>query len=253
MKVTFLGTGTSQGVPVVACDCKVCRSDDQRDKRLRSSVMVEINNKVIVIDAGPDFRQQMLAENVRQLDGILITHEHKDHLGGLDEIRAFNFFQKKPAEVYARSSVHRIIRKDFDYAFAENKYPGVPQINLHAISNRPFELDGIPVIPIELLHNELPVFGFRIGDFSYLTDLSLIKENERKKIMGSKVVVLAALRKKIHCSHMNLAQAVELIDEIKPERAYLTHISHLMGLHEDVENELPAHIRLAYDRLKIII
>lgn len=253
MLITFLGTGTSQGVPVVACQCAICHSTDERDKRLRSSVMIEENSRLIIIDAGPDFRQQLLRENVCQLDGILITHEHKDHIGGLDDVRSFNFIQKKAVEVYARQSIHTVVLREFDYAFKEDKYPGAPNIRLHEVVDDPFEIGGISVIPVEAKHNELPVFGYRIGDFSYLTDMSQITEKEIQKLKGSKVVVLAALRKKVHPSHMNLAQALELIEKISPEKAYLTHISHLMGFHAEVENELPENVRLAYDGLKITI
>lgn len=251
MKITFLGTGTSQGVPVVACGCSVCKSTDEKDKRLRSSALIEMEGKIIVIDAGPDFRQQLLRETIMQLDGIILTHGHKDHIGGLDDVRAFNYLQKKAIDIYARKEVHDQIRREFEYAFSETRYPGVPEFHLKVIENKPFMMEGIEVIPIEALHFKLPVFGYRIQQFAYLTDLSSITDKEKEKLLGVKVVVLPALRKKPHYSHMNLVQALELIAEIKPERAYLTHISHLMGLHAEVEKELPEHVRLAYDGLKI--
>jgi phosphoribosyl 1,2-cyclic phosphate phosphodiesterase len=253
MKVVFLGTGTSQGVPVVACDCRVCRSTDLKDQRLRASVLIETGGKVFVIDAGPDFRQQMLREQVKKLDAILITHEHKDHIGGLDDVRAFNFIQRKAAEVYAGKSVLPVVLREFDYAFGEDKYPGVPEINLHEVGAEPFLVDGISIIPVSAMHHELPVLGFRIGDFAYLTDLSHISPGETEKLAGTRILVVGALRKKVHHSHMNLAQAIELIDSIKPEKAYLTHISHLMGCHAEVENELPSHVSLAFDRLTLSV
>lgn len=251
MKITVLGTGTSQGVPVIACDCAVCSSTSELDKRLRSSVMIETNGKTIIIDAGPDFRQQLLREKVKTIDAILVTHEHKDHIGGLDDVRSFNFLQKKAVDVYAGKEVLPVIRQCFDYAFSDEKYPGVPEIQLHEVSNEAFEIEGIRILPVRALHYKMPVFGYRIGDFAYLTDLSEISEEEQSKLNGVKVVILAALRKKIHYSHMNLEQALELLKKIKPEKAYLTHISHMMGIHEEIEKELPENVWLAYDGLKI--
>lgn len=251
MKITFLGTGTSMGVPVISCNCGVCTSSDARDNRLRSSVMIEVDGKTIVIDTGPDFRQQMLRENVKQLDAVLLTHGHKDHTGGLDDVRAFNFFLMKTIDVYARMDVQESIKKEFSYAFAENKYPGVPQIELFTIENEPFMIDDLFVIPIDAMHHHLPVFGFKIGDFTYITDANYISKEEKKKIKGSKVLVLNALRRKEHLSHFTLEQALEIMEEIKPERGYLTHISHQLGLHEEVEKELPPFVKLAYDGLVI--
>jgi len=253
LKVTFLGTGTSQGVPVIACPCKVCSSGDSKDKRLRSSVLVETKNNILVIDAGPDFRQQMLRENVCRIDAVLITHAHKDHIGGLDDIRAFNYFQKGPVNVYARQNVHKVLRSDFFYAFEDEKYPGVPDINLHAIKTHPFKINNDTIIPIEVMHYRLPVFGFRINDFTYITDANFISDDELEKIKGSKIVVLNALRRKQHISHFNLEEAIKVLQHIQPEQAYLTHISHQLGLHEDVEKELPEFVKLAYDGLKIEI
>lgn len=253
MKVTFLGTGTSQGVPVIACPCKVCSSGDSKDKRLRSSVLVETKNNILVIDAGPDFRQQMLRENVCRIDAVLITHAHKDHIGGLDDIRAFNYFQKGPVNVYARQNVHKVLRLDFFYAFEDEKYPSVPDINLHAIKNRTFEINNDLIIPVEVMHHHLSVLGFRINEFTYITDANFISDDELEKIKGSKIVVLNALRRKQHISHFTLDEAVNILQQLKPEQAYLTHISHQMGLHTEVEKELPSFIKLAYDGLKIEI
>jgi phosphoribosyl 1,2-cyclic phosphate phosphodiesterase len=253
MKITFLGTGTSQGVPVVACHCEVCSSGNFRDKRLRSSLLLEDQGKFFVIDAGPDFRQQMLREGVDHLESILLTHEHKDHIGGLDDVRAFNYFQKKAMDVYARREIHSRIMTEFDYAFKEDKYPGVPEICLHAVGDQAFQVSHLEILPVTAEHYKLPVLGFRIGDFVYLTDFSTIREEEKQKLLGAKIVILPALRKKPHYSHMNLEQALQLIEEIRPEKAYLTHISHMMGLHDTVEKELPANVKLAYDGLKLEI
>lgn len=252
MFLTFLGTGTSQGVPVVACDCNVCRSSDPKDKRLRSSVLIETEEKRIIIDCGPDFRQQMLRENLCSLDAILITHAHKDHIGGLDDVRAFNYILQRPADVYASKNVQKVIKKEFSYAFNEVKYPGVPEINLHLIWNRRFEISGISILPIKTLHfKDHYVFGFRIGDLTYITDTIDIPEKEMKKIEGSKIVIINALRKKKHYSHFTLSEAVAILKRLKPQHGYLTHISHQMGCYEDVEIELPDFISQAYDGLKL--
>ncbi len=251
MKVTFLGTGTSQGVPVIACPCPVCRSDNQKDKRLRTSVFIETGNKKIIIDTGPDFRQQMLRENVKVLDAILYTHDHKDHIAGLDDVRAFNFVNQKPVDVYLEERVIPAIKREFSYIFAENKYPGIPQINLKTIDNFPFEAGGIKVTPIRAFHYRLPVMGFRIGDLTYITDANYLPEEEKEKIIGSRFIVINALRKQKHISHYSLSEAVRLINEFGPRRGYLTHISHQMGLHEEVQKELPPNILLAYDGLSI--
>ena len=253
MKVTVLGTGTSQGVPVVACDCKVCSSKNPKDKRLRTAILVETSDNTIVIDAGPDFRQQMLREKVKKVNAVFITHNHKDHTGGLDDVRAFNWILKQPMEVFARESVLKSIKKDFDYAFEEEKYPGVPQINLNTIENKPFTVNGEKILPIDALHAQLPVFGFRIGDFSYLTDASFLTDEELDKMKGSKYIIINALRKEKHYSHFNVEEAVDLLQYLKPEKGFLTHISHQMGLHEEINKELPPGIELAYDGLKLII
>ena len=253
MQITFLGTGTSQGIPIIACPCNVCQSADSKDKRLRTSALIEINGKTFVIDTGPDFRQQMLRANVKNMDAVVFTHEHKDHTAGFDDIRAFNFVNKKKMEVYASANVQDAIKKEFAYIFSDFKYPGIPEINLHLLENKPFSIEGIEIIPIEVMHYKLPVFGFRIGDFSYITDANYISDHEKEKIKNSKVLVLNALRREPHISHFTLDQAIELVNELKPEKAYFTHISHQLGLHADVEKELPENILLAYDGLKICI
>jgi phosphoribosyl 1,2-cyclic phosphate phosphodiesterase len=251
MHVTFLGTGTSQGVPVIACTCEVCCSLDFRDKRLRVSVHLQIDNKSFIIDSGPDFRQQVLRERIKTLDALLFTHEHKDHTAGMDDIRSYNFRQKKDMPIYARSTVIEQLKREFFYIFTENKYPGVPRVQVNIIDNNPFTIEGIQVTPIEVMHYRLPVFGFRIGDFTYITDANFIAEEELQKIRGSKVVVLNALQKENHISHFTLAQAVELLEELQPEKAFLTHISHKLGLHAEVEKELPPFIKIAYDGLRV--
>ncbi len=251
MKVTFLGTGTSQGVPVIACNCKVCKSTNPKDKRLRSSVLIDIDANIFIIDAGPDFRYQLLRENVEKLDAIILTHGHKDHIAGLDDVRAFNYFQKKHMDIYAQEHVNRLIENEFNYAFDINRYPGVPEFNLHNIDINPFSVNNVSITPIEVFHFQLPVFGFRIKDFVYISDAKSISDKEKLKLKGSKVIVLNALRKNSHISHLTLKEAVQIIEEIKPERAYLTHLSHQMGLHDEIQKELPEFIELAYDKLSI--
>ncbi len=251
MTVTFLGTGTSQGVPVITCTCEVCRSLDFRDKRLRSSVHVEVDGLSLVIDTGPDFRQQMLRERIRHLDAIIYTHEHKDHTAGMDDVRSFNFAQKMDMPIYARASVIDQIKREFSYVFAEIKYPGVPRIKANAIENSTFLIHQTPITPIEVLHYKLPVYGFRIGDFCYITDTNHIPEEEMAKIQGCKILVLNALQKTEHISHFTLNEAIEMAQKINPEHAYFTHISHKLGKHAEVSEELPENIHLAYDGLKV--
>lgn len=251
MKITFLGTGTSQGVPVIACDCKVCTSTDTRNNRLRTSVMIEFMGKVIVIDSGPDFRYQMLREKVHQLDAILFTHEHKDHVAGLDDVRAFNFKHDREIDVYAEERVQRALKNEFSYIFSGINYPGLPRVILHDLPNDKIVVQGIEVMPIRAMHFKLPVFGFRIGDFTYITDVKTISEEEKEKIKGSKILVLNALRKEEHISHFTLSEAIELAKEIGADQTYFTHISHQLGLHEDVQQELPKGMYLAYDRLSV--
>ena len=251
MKITFLGTGTSSGVPIMVCTCAVCKSDNSKDKRLRTSILIRENGKTIVVDSGPDFRQQMLTNNVNNLDAIVFTHEHKDYLAGLDDVRPYNLFLKKDIEIFATPKVQEALKREFHYVFSGVKYPGIPQINLNTIENKPFNVCGVNFNPIEVLHYKLSVFGYRIGDFSYITDANYISDEEKKKLAGTKVLVLNALRRKKHISHFTLDEAVALVEEIKPEKAYFTHISHQLGKHEDVEKELPNNIFLAYDGLTL--
>lgn len=236
---------------MITCNCGVCTSTDPRDQRLRSSVLIEKDGKVLVIDTGPDFRQQMLKSRVQQLDGILITHEHKDHVAGLDDVRAFNFKTRAPVDLYGEKRALDSIRREFAYIFADHRYPGIPQINMHLIDPHRFEIQGIEIIPVRAMHMKLPVLGFRIDNFTYLTDTNYVAPEEIEKIKNSKVFVINALRKKSHISHYNLEEAVELINKVKPREAYLTHISHMMGLHEEVEKELPENIHMAYDGLQL--
>jgi|TARA_B110000093_G_C12911243_1_gene384849 phosphoribosyl 1,2-cyclic phosphate phosphodiesterase len=251
MKVTFLGTGTSQGVPIIACECEVCISADTKDKRLRSSVLVETENINFIIDTGPDFRYQMLREGVKKLDAVVFTHEHKDHIAGFDDIRGFNWKTQMPMEVYASPDVEIALKRDFHYAFAEKRYPGVPSLNLHVLDNAPFSIGDLELTPIEVLHYKLPVFGYRVGDFSYVTDVNFISEEEKHKLKGSKVLVLSALRQSDHISHYSLEQAIEVAREIGAEQTYFTHMSHQIGLHSEVDAQLPAGMNLAYDRLVV--
>jgi len=253
IKVTFLGTGTSQGIPMIACSCEVCQSNDTRDKRLRVSLHLDINGKSIVIDTGPDFRQQMLRESITHVDAVLYTHEHKDHTAGLDDIRGFNYFQKTAIPLYAQSRVIEQLKREFAYAFDENKYPGVPDIQVHEIDENPFEIKEVLIKPIQVKHFLLDIFGFRIGDFTYITDANYIADEELEKIKGSQVLVINALRKAKHVSHFTLEEALEIIQKVNPEKAYLTHISHQLGKHEEVQNELPDNVYLAFDGLKITI
>ena len=253
MKVTFLGTGTSQGVPIITCTCAVCSSTDPRDNRLRTSVLIETEHTNIVLDTGPDFRQQMLRENVQKVDAIVFTHGHKDHTAGFDDIRGFNWKTKEAMEVYANEEVEIVLKRDFHYAFAEHKYPGVPNLNLNVVQNKNFMIRDVTITPIEVLHYKLLVFGYRIGDFSYITDANFISDSEKEKLKGSKVLVLNALRKSEHISHFTLDQAVAIASEIGAEQTYLIHMSHQMGLHAEVDSELPEGINLAYDGLAVTL
>lgn len=251
VKITFLGTGTSQGVPVIACQCEVCKSKDKHDNRLRSSIMIETNGKTIIIDTGPDFRQQMLRENVTNIDAILFTHEHKDHTAGLDDIRAFNYIKKMYVEVFAEERVQLALRKEFAYIFADKKYPGVPQVNLNTITEKEFYIGDICIRPIRAIHYKLPVLGFRVGDFTYLTDCNYIAEEEKAKIVGSKHLAVTGLSKHKHISHFTIYEAIALIEELSPTHGYITHCSHQLGLYAELQKELPKNVVIAYDGLQI--
>lgn len=249
MKITFLGTGTSQGVPVIACKCRVCLSTNPQDNRLRSSILIEKDGTTVVIDSGPDFRQQMLRAKVEYIDGLVFTHEHKDHIAGMDDIRAFNYVHQEKVNVYATTRVQEALHREFPYVFDDYKYPGVPELEMHTIGNEPFQIGNITLIPIEVLHYRLPVLAFRVDDFTYITDANHIAEKEMEKIRGSKSIVINALRREPHVSHFTLNEAIKVIDQLNPEEAYLTHISHQLGLHTEVNAELPKHITCAYDGL----
>lgn len=254
MEICFLGTGTSQGVPVIACDCEVCISTSSFDKRLRTSIMVSYNNLNYIIDSGPDFRQQMLREKVRDIDAIVYTHEHKDHIAGMDDIRAFNFKYNKDIPIYCDVLVEKALKREFHYVFETNKYPGVPEINLININkSTPFSLGNKKWTPIEVLHHKLPVLNFRIDDFTYITDANYISEIEFEKLRGTKVLVINALRKEKHLSHFTLDEALEIIKKLDVEKAYLTHISHQLGVHLEVEKTLPPNVKIAYDGLRITV
>ncbi len=251
MKITFLGTGTSQGIPVIGCRCPVCTSSDARDNRLRSSVLVETQGMSVLIDCGPDFRYQMLREKVSRLDAILFTHEHKDHIAGLDDVRAFNYMQGRGMDVYALPRVQEALKREFHYAFMKEKYPGVPLINLHDISTRPFQLGDLAIVPIEVMHYRLPILGFRIGGFTYITDAKTIAPPEVEKIKGSQVLVLNALQQGSHISHFTLSEAIAFSRQVNVPHTYLTHVGHNMGLHQEVSAMLPPGVSFAYDGLKI--
>ena len=238
---------------MIGCDCAICSSENNKDKRLRSSILVQSEKTTLVVDTTPDFRTQMLRENVKNLDAVLFTHPHKDHIAGLDDIRAYNFFQHKPMEVYANLLTQEALQREFYYVFAEKKYPGMPSINLHTISDQPFLVGDIPVVPILVHHLKMPVLGFRFGKFTYITDANRIDKEEKEKIKGSEILVVNALRKKAHISHFTLQEAIDLVQELEIPTAYFTHISHQLGLHEEIEKEIPSNIHLAYDGLKLAI
>ena len=250
LRITFLGTGTSGGVPMIACSCYVCTSTNEKDKRLRSSILVQSKTTSLIIDTTPDFRTQMLRENVKKLDAVVFTHPHKDHIAGLDDIRAYNFFQHKAMDVYANELTQEALQREFYYIFTKEKYPGIPDVNLHTINNKPFVVGDIPVIPILVYHLNMPVLGFRFGKFTYITDANRISDEEKEKIRGSEILVVNALRKKEHISHFNLQEAVDLVEELKIPKAYFTHISHQLGLHNEINNELAPGIQLAWDGLQ---
>lgn len=253
MKITFLGTGTSQGVPVIACECETCLSTDPHDKRLRTSLLLETEAVTLLFDAGPDFRQQMLREKVKKLDAIIITHEHKDHIAGMDDVRAFNYKSQEAIDIYAEERVQKAIKREFSYVFAEHQYPGIPKMRLNTINDFSFNIRGIDIIPIRVRHMNLEIYGFRIGNFAYITDASYIPESSKEKLIGAKYLVINALRKEKHISHFSLREAINVIKEISPRKAFITHISHQMGLAKNVSEELPAGIMLAYDGLSMIL
>lgn len=253
MKVTFLGTGTSQGVPVIGCSCEVCTSMDYRDKRLRSSIHLEVEGKSFVIDTGPDFRQQMLREQINKLDAVLFTHGHKDHIAGLDDVRAYNFLQNMDMPVYGNRDVLRQLQVEFHYAFGELRYPGTPQILLHEITEEAFETHGIRFTPLPVMHFKLPVLGFRVNDFCYITDANHIPDSTYEKMKGAKVLVLNALQREKHISHFNLSEALDVATKVGAEQTYFIHISHKLGQHKRIEKELPNSVALAYDGLTITI
>lgn len=251
MKITFLGTGTSTGVPIIGCKCRVCQSADERDKRLRSSILWEVGNISIVVDAGPDFRTQLLRAKCSKIDAILITHKHYDHVGGLDDVRGLNYTMGCPIDIYAEKQHADTIRNNLGYVFETNKYPGVPQINLNDITENPFDVRGITVEPIRVMHAKMSIFGYRIGDCAYVTDASYIPEESMKKLEGCDTLVINALREEPHMSHLSISQAIDIIDRLKPRQAYLTHIGHEFGLYEEMKNRLPNGVYMAYDGLTV--
>ena len=251
IKITFLGTGTSSGVPMIACNCAVCTSADKKDKRLRSSILVESDTTSIVVDTTPDFRYQMLRANVKKLDAVLFTHPHKDHVAGLDDVRAFNYFQHKAMPIYSNSLTEEALKREFAYAFSDKKYPGVPELNLVTINNQPFYIGDIPVLPVEVWHHKMPVLGFRFGRFTYITDANRIDPAEQEKIKGSDALVLNALRKEKHISHYTLDEAIAEVQGLQIAQSYFTHISHQLGRHQDVNAGLPAGIELAWDGMEL--
>jgi phosphoribosyl 1,2-cyclic phosphate phosphodiesterase len=251
VKITFLGTGTSQGVPVIACECATCLSADGKDKRLRASLLVETSANTFVIDAGPDFRQQMLNAGVKKLDAILLTHEHKDHIAGMDDLRAFNYKSQAAIDIYAEERVQGAVRKEYAYVFSENHYPGVPKMKLHNIENYNIEINGDIIIPLRIFHYRLPILGFRMGNMAYITDANYVPEETKEKLIGVKYLVINALRKEKHISHFSLGEALGLIQEVSPRKAYITHIGHQMGKHAEVNRELPVNVTLAWDGLVV--
>lgn len=254
MKIRFLGTGTSQGVPVIACDCVVCKSTDYKDKRLRSSLLIELDGHHIIVDTGPDFRYQMLRDHVQHLDAILMTHSHKDHIAGLDDVRAFNYKQNQSISIYTNAPTLESLQREFYYAFSSVKYPGVPQLDLREIhAGEPFFLFGQEIIPIEVMHYKMPVLGFRIGKFAYITDAKTVSTASRKLLEGVEVLVVNALQEMAHISHFTLEEALAFIKDIGPKQAYLTHISHRFGTNAYIQSLLPSNVYVAFDQLTVDI
>jgi len=253
MKITFLGTGTSQGVPVIGCQCKVCQSADTRDNRLRSSLMLEFDDKRYIIDSGPDFRAQMLRKNISKIDGILYTHEHADHTAGLDDIRPLYFSRNKPVPIYAQQRVIDDLRRRFDYIFRkENRYPGAPEVAVNIVEEtQSFQLAGKSVIPIPVLHGSLPILGYRIADVAYITDAKTIPKAGMDLLQDLDVLIINALHHRPHKMHMNLKESLAIIAKLHPKKAYLVHVSHHMGLHGETEKKLPENVVMAYDGLTI--
>ncbi len=252
MKITILGSGTSQGVPVIACECAICASTDPLDKRLRASILISDKDQNFVIDTGPDFRQQMLRAQVKSLRAIIYTHEHKDHIAGMDDVRAFNYREERDMEIFCTERVENALKREFHYVFSNDKYPGIPTVQLNRIENKSFQLpDGPMLIPVEVMHYKMPVFGYRINDFTYITDAKTIAPAEIEKVKGTKVLIVNALHRSAHISHFNLEEALAFIALIQPEKAYLTHISHLFGKHHEIEESLPKNVFVAYDGLEI--
>lgn len=253
MKITFLGTGTSQGVPVIGCACEVCRSLDYRDKRLRASVHIEADDQSLVIDTGPDFRQQMLRERIRRLDAVLFTHAHRDHTAGLDDVRAYNFMQNMDMPVYAVNDVLEQLKNEYAYIFSNEAYPGLPRIKVHEITDAAFSINGMNVLPLPVKHLHLPVFGYRIKNFAYITDANFISEETRHRLEHLDVLVLNALQLEHHVSHFNLEEALQQVERIKPKQTYFTHISHKLGPHGVIEKKLPDNVSLAFDGLQVTL
>lgn len=251
LTITFLGTGTSSGVPMVACDCGVCKSNDAKDQRLRSSILVQSSKTSFVVDTTPDFRYQMLREQVKKLDAVLYTHPHKDHIAGLDDVKAFTFVSGNAMEIFANELTQEALKREFYYIFTDKKYPGIPQVNINTIDLTPFSIGDIPVIPILVWHLNMPVLGFRFGDFTYITDANRMEETEKDKIKGSKTLVINALRHKKHLSHFTLDEAIDLVQELNVPQAYFTHISHQLGKHQQINSELPNGVELAYDGMRL--
>jgi phosphoribosyl 1,2-cyclic phosphate phosphodiesterase len=251
LKVTLLGTGTSQGVPVIGCTCDVCLSLDYRDKRFRSSIHIEVDGRSFVIDTGPDFRQQMLREKINRLDAVIFTHAHRDHTAGLDDVRAYNFIQQMDMPVYGTAEVLAQLKNEYSYIFAKEAYPGLPRLKVFEINETPFEVNNIKITPLPVRHLHLPVLGFRIHNFSYITDANFIPDETVELLRGTEILVLNALQKQPHVSHFNLEQAISQVERIKPIKTYFTHLSHKMGTHSDISEELPSNIALGFDGLKI--